>query len=185
MYPKKFILMSVAHLYQLLEINPVWSKCLLRPRQTTMSAAKMKLWPGEVSLDKPNKLTKHFLMLPATVWKSLHISTQQPQTNSCTCDCGELQRWLYIGHLDDHTGAELRFVLVLFCLIVLFAAVQDCSWRRFWLCCFYLLLVTSVALGIWWVSVSSFTPVPLSESVDEKTWLDKQEDSDTLRASLL
>jgi len=42
---------------------------------------------------------------------------------SNTCDCGELQRWLNIGHIDDYTGAELRFVLVLVCLILFFFAL--------------------------------------------------------------
>lgn len=41
-------------------------------------------------------------------------------------------------------------------------------------------LVVTVALVVWWVSVSSFTPVTLSENTKTKLLLDTQEDSDTL-----
>ena len=40
--------------------------------------------------------------------------------------------------------------------------------------------VISVALVVWWVSVSSFIPVTLSENTETTTLLDRQEDSDRL-----
>lgn len=122
--------------------------------------------------------TTHLLILPATIWKSDLVSC----TN--TCDCGELQTWLNIGHLDNHTGDELRFIPVLLVVILFFVTLWDCRWRQIWfLRRFFLFLrtlVTTVALVVWWFSDSSLSPVTTSENTEIKTSPDRREDSDKL-----
>lgn len=79
-----------------------------------------------------------------------------------------------VGHVDDHTGAELGFDLILFRLVLFLLALGNGRRRRFRRFTRRLLLhlgtlLTGVNLLVCWVSVASFTSLTLSEKRQRDT----------------
>lgn len=92
----------------------------------------------------------------------------QPAGSSRTCDRRELQKRMNVGHVDDHTGAELGFDLILFHLVLFLLALgvgRRGRFRRFVRRLLLRLgaLVTGVNLLVCWVGVASFASLTLSE----------------------